>query len=237
MSGQNLSVGFLLLPGFQWLDAAGPVDYINNHSQAMLQAIHLPKEDVEKGPIITWHYISFDLKPVQATSGPTLNPSATYTDCPRLDYLIAPGPDKTVPLTTGCADFLKACFKGLKGFLTACTGSMAVAQAGLLDGYNVCTNGVALKAVRSLGLPNKKVPWVGDRRWVVDRKVWKAAGVTVGVDRGAEFARANFHPMLVELTKTVLENKPNPDNRTTSRSSSMESPTTARRRNSYVMRA
>ncbi|CAA7264113.1 unnamed protein product [Cyclocybe aegerita] len=202
MSGQKLSFGLLMLPGFQWLDAAGPVDYINNHSQAMLQAI---------GPIITWHYISFDLSPVQATSGPPVNPTATYADCPPLDYLLVPGPDPNAPLPPGCAEFLKERFEGLKGLLTVCTGTMAVAQTGLLDGYKVCTNKTALKTAHSMGLLNKNVHWVGDRRWIVDRKVWSAAGVTAGIDLGAEFARVNFDPMVVELTKMVVEYKPNPD--------------------------
>ncbi|KAJ3512450.1 hypothetical protein NLJ89_g3513 [Agrocybe chaxingu] len=212
--GQNLSFG-LLLPGqFQWLDAAGPVDLINSHSRPVVQgltSLGLPQELVEKAPVITWHYISSDRSPIQASSGPPLLPTATYADCPPLDYLVVPGPDPTAPLPPGCAEFLKERFEGLKGLLTVCTGSTAVATTGLLDGYKVCTNKFALKALHAAGLLNKKVTWVGDRRWIVDRKVWSAAGVTAGLDLGAEFVRVNFDPKLVEFLKGVVEYKANPD--------------------------
>ena len=60
------------------------------------------------------------------------------------------------------------------------------------------------------GVLNKKVKWVGDRRWIVDGKVWSAAGITAGIDLSAEFARVHFDPKVVELAKLVSEYEPNP---------------------------
>ncbi|CAA7265263.1 unnamed protein product [Cyclocybe aegerita] len=80
------------------------------HTQKMLGLLNPPKEDIEKGPIITWHYISTD-------------PTTTHADCPLLDYLLIPGPDPVASLPDGCADFLKARFDGLKGLLLICTGA------------------------------------------------------------------------------------------------------------------
>ena len=93
MSPQTLHFGLLLFPGYQWLDAAGPVDYLNNHSYAMMKAINVPEAILDISPIIEWHYISSDLTPIKASSGPLQTPSCTYADCPELDYLIVPGPD------------------------------------------------------------------------------------------------------------------------------------------------
>ncbi|KAJ3502717.1 hypothetical protein NLJ89_g8758 [Agrocybe chaxingu] len=205
MAGQNLSFGVLLLPNFQWLDACGPVDYINNHSQAMLKFLQQPDETISKGPIITWHYISTDLMPVRASSGPLMIPSTTYADCPPLDYLIVPGPDPTVPLPEACSAFLKAHFPELRNLLLVCTASMAVAQTGILDGLQVCTNKMALKMVAQAGMHNRNVKWVRDRRWVVDGKVWSSAGVTSGLDMAVEFAKVMFDPVPVALTREMLE--------------------------------
>ena len=60
------------------------------------------------------------------------------------------------------------------------------------------------------GILNKKVKWVGDRRWIVDGKVWSAAGVTAGIDLSAEFAKVHFDPKVVELAKMVSEYESNP---------------------------
>ena len=87
---------------------------------------------------------------------------------------------------------------------------MAIAQAGVLDGLHVCSNKIVLKMFAEAGILNKKVKWVGDRRWIVDGKVWSAAGITAGIDLGAEFAKVHFDPKVVELAKTVSEYESNP---------------------------
>lgn len=70
MSPQTLHIGLLLFPGYQWLDAAGAVDYLNNHSQTMMKALKVPEAILKVTPIIEWHYISSDLTPIKASSGP-----------------------------------------------------------------------------------------------------------------------------------------------------------------------
>jgi len=210
MSPHTLHIGLLLFPVYQWLDAAGSVDYLNNHSQEMMKVLNVPKAILDKAPIIIWHYISSDLTPIQGTSGPLQIPSCTYADCPPLDYLFVPGPDPAAPLPKGCAAFLHERVPKLKALLTVCTGSMAIAQAGVLDGLHVCSNKSVLKMFAEAGILNKKVKWVGDRRWIVDGNVWSSAGITAGIDLSAEFARVHFDPEVVELAKLVSEYEPNP---------------------------
>ena len=210
MSPHTLNIGLLLFPRYQWLDAAGSVDYLNNHAQTMMKALKVPDALLHKSPIIVWHYISSDLTPIQASSGPLQIPSTNYADCPPLDYLIVPGPDPDAPLPKGCAAFLNERFPKLKALLTVCTGSMAIAQSGILDGLHVCSNKVALKMAVEAGTLNKKVKWVGNRRWIVDGKVWSSAGITAGIDLVAEFARVHFDPRIVELAELVSEYQPHP---------------------------
>ncbi|PPQ72768.1 hypothetical protein CVT26_003152 [Gymnopilus dilepis] len=212
MSPHTLNFGLLLLPKFQWLDAVGPVDYINNHSKAIIKTIGVSQEVVDKAPIIKWHYISNDLKPIQASSGPPQPPSNTYHDCPELDYLIIPGPSPTDPLPEGCGEFLKKCIDDpkLKAVLLICTASLAVSQTGLLDGYHVCSNKFELRRLALAGQLYNKVHWIGDRRWHIDGKIWSSAGITAGLDLAAEFARQHFAKELVELGRDIAEYKSNP---------------------------
>jgi len=210
MSPHNLHIGLLLFPEYQWLDAAGSVDYLNNHSQTMMKALNVPQAIIDKAPTFTWHYISSDLTPIKASSGPLQTPSCTYADCPPLDCLFVPGPDPSAPLPEGCAAFLQERVPKLKALLTVCTGSMAIAQAGVLDGLHVCSNKMVLKMFAEAGTLNKKVKWVGDRRWIVDGRVWSSAGITAGIDLSAEFAKVHFDPEVVELAKLVSEYQPHP---------------------------
>ncbi|KAF9007078.1 hypothetical protein BDQ17DRAFT_1351390, partial [Cyathus striatus] len=52
--------------------------------------------------------------------------------------VLSMGPDTTSP-SAGCADFLKHRFEEVKLLLCVCTGSIAIAQTGILDGLQVCS--------------------------------------------------------------------------------------------------
>ena len=88
-SPQVIDIGVLLIPGYQWLDASGPIDYINNHSHDMVKLLTVPETLLAKAPIINWHYISSmgNLEQVPASSGPPHVPTTTFIDCPTIDYL------------------------------------------------------------------------------------------------------------------------------------------------------
>lgn len=212
MSANPLHFGILLLPAYQLLDAVGPFEYINNHTQPYLKKCGIPDAIAGKGAHIVWHYISSSLLPVQPISGPPQSPTCTYADCPALDYLIVPGPDPTAPLPAGCAAFLQRLVAQdtFQALLTVCTGSAAIAPSGVLDGLRVCSNKVALRTLAGAGALNPRVQWVGDARWAVDGKVWSAAGLTAGIDLAAEFARVHFDPVVVEFVKDLSEYRPNP---------------------------
>ncbi|KAF9473377.1 class I glutamine amidotransferase-like protein [Pholiota conissans] len=212
MSSKTVNFGLLLLPDHQWLDAAGPVDLINNHSQAYLKALRVEESLVAKAWPIEWHYISHNLEPVHAGSGPAQLPTHTYDTCPELNYLVVPGPAPLLPLPEGCVAFLQKLMAqdSFKGLLTVCTASIAVSQAGILDGLSVCSNKWVLKRLAGVGRLPKKVKWVGDRRFLVDGKVWSAGGITAGMDLACEFARVHFDSELVQFVKDVSEYEPNP---------------------------
>ena len=213
MSSQTIQFGFLLLPGYQLIDGVGPIEYIESHTQATLRnAGGVPEDISSKGANIVWHYIHSDLSPVQPSTGSPQYPTTTYRDCPELDYLLVAGGNPFTPLPEGCAAFLKDLIakESFRGLLTVCTGSVIVAQSGILDGLHMCSDKFALRALANAGQLNRKVKWVGDKRWNVDGKVWSSAGITAGLDLAAEFARVHFDPAVVEIVKDLAEYLPSP---------------------------
>lgn len=217
-STKAIEFGVLMPPSYQWLDAAGPIDYINSHSYNYFESLSssnmLPADLLKKAPVINWHWISTtgDLQPVTPSAGPIQYPTTTLESCPQLDYLLVPGPDPSGKLSNEFTTWLKAQFPGLKLLLTVCTGSLFLAPTGLLDGVQATGNKFTLKFLAEKGHfePFSKVKWVKDKRFVKDGKIWTAAGVTAGLDLGVEFAKTHFDPQIVEITKALSEYNPNP---------------------------
>lgn len=209
----KISFGVLLFPGYQLLDAACPIDIINCHSLAILDNIPALESFRDKMPLIEWYYISSTgtLDPIKASAGPLQPPNATFDTCPPLDYLLVPGPSPTMKLSDECIAFVKTRFAEIKGLLTVCSGSIVLAQTGVLDGYQAASNKIALAEFAKHGILNKKVKWVGDKRWVIDGKVWSAAGGSSGMDLACEWVRVHLDHDWVEVGKNYMEYTPLPD--------------------------
>ncbi|KAF9054880.1 ThiJ/PfpI [Panaeolus papilionaceus] len=216
MTDITWNIGVLILPAHQLLDWVAPVDYISNHSRQFLSLYTtsslVPQRLADKAPIINFHYISHNLSPVPASSGPPIHPTVTTADCPPLNYLVVPGVDPFVALPDEITQFIKkvAADPNFKAFLTVCTGSMAIASTGVLDGHSVCSNKVLLRIAAEKGILYKNVKWLGDRRWHQDGKVWSGAGITAGIDMAHAFLAAHLDRDLLELCETISEYTPRP---------------------------
>ncbi|KAF7783285.1 hypothetical protein Agabi119p4_2661 [Agaricus bisporus var. burnettii] len=213
LAGKTIHIALVLLPSYQYLDAAAPVDYINCHSKAMLTALGVSENLIAKATEMHWYYIAESAgEPVHASSGPAQIPTHSYKNPPpHLDYIIVPGADPKVPLSSDCAHFFKTYVPKLRALLTVCTGSLCIAPTGVLDGHSVCSNKFILRQLALAKELPKGINWVGDRRWIVDGKMWTGGGITAGLDLAAEFARRHFDPDIVELVKEVSEETPKPD--------------------------
>ncbi|XP_006460531.1 hypothetical protein AGABI2DRAFT_178049 [Agaricus bisporus var. bisporus H97] len=213
LAGKTIHLGVVLLPSYQLLDAAAPVDYINSHSKAILKMTGMPAEVIARGTEMHWYYIAESVdEPIQATTGPLQTPTHSYKNPPpHLDYIIVPGANPKATLSSDCAHFLKTYVPKLRALLTVCTGSLCIASSGVLDGHCVCSNKTALRQLALAKELPKGVNWVGDRRWMVDGKIWSGSGVTAGLDLGAEFARRHFDHDIVERVNEIFEETPRPD--------------------------
>ncbi|KAF9035530.1 ThiJ/PfpI [Panaeolus papilionaceus] len=215
MPRETWDIGILMLPYFQFLDMAGPIDLIANISIQTIEALQIPapQRAIDNAPIINYHYISSTMDPVKATSGPLLPPTHTYDTCPRLDWLLVPGPSPLLQLTDDDKGFIKRIYEDptLKGLILICTAGFMVAQTGILDGLSVCANKLAIKVLHEAGALNPKVKWVGEKRFHHDGRVWSSGGITAGMDLAyAWLVAQGVDGELLEMAKIGAEFEPKP---------------------------
>ncbi|EFY97870.2 Isonitrile hydratase [Metarhizium brunneum] len=178
--------GILLFPGFQALDAFGPIDILNMLSQTA--PVHFSIIAATLEPVST------KVKPTSPTVGQSVVPTHSLDNAPEdLEVLLVPGGGGTRQLesTEPLVAFLRATYPKLRYLLTVCTGSSLAARAGLLEGKKATTNKLAYKWVVSL---DDKVDWVAKARWVTDGNIWTSSGISAGIDMMYAFVSEIYGP-------------------------------------------
>ncbi|KAE8376145.1 class I glutamine amidotransferase-like protein [Aspergillus bertholletiae] len=170
-----LRVGIALFPGFQALDAFGPLDCLN-----VLSTTHP----------LTLSVLSSTLDPVTSKTsmtsphaiGQQIVPTHTFATAPPLDVLLVPGgvgTRESSPAVLDTIAFIQKTYPSLKYLITVCTGSGLAALAGVLDGRKATSNKMVFHEMKAL---RPQVDWVPRARWVTDGNIWTASGVTAGID-------------------------------------------------------
>ena len=180
------SIGLILYPGFELLDAAGPIEALN--------CLSFSPGDKD----LTLSIISRNMDPVPvganafATTQKWL-PTHTFETAPQLDLLLIPGGFGSFDWLPGTEDnnvndyidYVRRAyhgydsFKPLKYVMSVCNGSILLAKARILDGRQATTNKDFYNDIAKLG---PKTHWKGRARWVVDGNVWTTSGVSAGAD-------------------------------------------------------
>ncbi|KAE8334540.1 hypothetical protein BDV24DRAFT_172391 [Aspergillus arachidicola] len=169
-----LRIGVVLFPGFQALDAFGPLDVLNILSWSHNISISLLSLTLD--PVST-------KPPRKATAtGQSILPTHTFASAPPLDVLLIPGGLGTRSLAAPvehAISFIRSNHVHLKYLITICTGTSLAARAGILDGKRATTNKMAWAESTAL---RPQVEWVPHARWVVDGNIWTSSGVSAGID-------------------------------------------------------
>ena len=160
-------IGFLIFPGFQLLDAAGPISTFD------IAARHVPG---------TYRLHILAAKPgrIDSTAGASLD-AIGLEAAPPLDTLIISGgtgtrdPEAVGPLL----DYVRKAPATVRRVASVCTGAYVLAEAGLLDDKRATTHWSASKGFA------RRFPRVRlepDRIFIKDGAVWTSAGITAGID-------------------------------------------------------
>ncbi|RAO72083.1 uncharacterized protein BHQ10_008095 [Talaromyces amestolkiae] len=163
--------GLLIYPGFEALDAFGPIEVINNlsltHKDISLSVIAATLD-----PVSTLH------KGMHSV-GQSVVPTHSFNDAPALDVLIIPGGWGGFDTAPELRQWVRDTVPQLDTLITVCNGSALAAQTGVLDGRSATTNKMLWKECVAHG---PKVNWVAKARWVRDGNIWTSSGVTAGID-------------------------------------------------------
>jgi transcriptional regulator GlxA family with amidase domain len=157
----------VLFPGFQLLDAAGPIAAFEVASHLVPGAYPLRLGATQPGP-------------VRSSSGVALEAEALPPPS-RLGTLLVAGGDGTNAARDDASliEFLRGAGRRAPRVASVCSGALLLAEAGLLDGKRATTHWCRVAQLKS-EYPAVRVE--GDRIWVRDGRVWTSAGISAGID-------------------------------------------------------
>ena len=203
-----LRYGIAIFPGFQALDAFGPLDALNTLALNYPLQLSVLAETIE--PISTKPPSGvFDLPPGSSFSQ-SIQPTHTFADAPPIDVLIVPGGFgvRVEENIRAVVDYIRDIYPSLKYLITVCTGSGLAARAGVLDGRKATTNKRAWERTTHL---RPQVEWIARARWVEDGNIWTAAGVSAGVDLVIAFMEKVYGGGVGKMIADTIEYEAHPD--------------------------
>ena len=168
------TVGALLFPDFEPLDAFGPFETFIIAEWPGARA-----EDPRPFRVVT---VAQTTAPVAMRGGARVVPDHDLAGCPPLDLLLVPGGPGTraEQRNTALLDFIAARAKTTEVTCSVCTGAVLLARAGILSQLEATTNRRAFDWVASVSPPD--IRWNRARRWVDAGRVVTSAGVSAGID-------------------------------------------------------
>lgn len=182
-----LQIGMVLYPGLTMLDLIGPQNVLAPHA-----ATHL-----------LWK----DRSLVPSDSGVSLQPTATFSECPDdLDILFVPGGFGTADamVDEDILRFLRDRGPRSRYVTSVCTGSLVLAAAGLMQGYKATTHWATRHILEAFGVECVQA------RVVVDRNRISGGGVTAGIDFGLTLLALLRGDDAAKMTQLMLEYDPAP---------------------------
>jgi transcriptional regulator GlxA family with amidase domain len=178
-----------LFDRFTALDAVGPF-------QVLVQLRDAKTVFVAEGPgDVTDH-----------TGALTLRADATLADVPQPDIIVVPGgPGQADHMgDSPLRDWLIAADQTSAWTTSVCTGSLNLADAGLLNGRRATTNWLAMDELARLGATPVQ------ERYVFDGKYATAAGVSAGIDLALALADRIGGAEMAQRCQLGIEYDPQP---------------------------
>ncbi|KAL1953242.1 hypothetical protein VTO42DRAFT_3357 [Malbranchea cinnamomea] len=197
-----VNYAILLFPGFQALDAFGPLDALNLLARTHKIELSIIGPTLE--PVST---VPPAGTPSGSRFGQSVVPTHTYADPPAaIDVLLIPGGVGVMnePTIAPAIELARQLVPRCRTVLTVCTGSHLLARTGLLDGRRATTNKMRFHQVASL---NPLVQWVQKARWVVEDggRIWTSSGVSAGIDAMLAFLETVYGREEVARLATIME--------------------------------
>ncbi|MCM0082956.1 DJ-1/PfpI family protein [Geomonas sp. Red32] len=171
------TIGVLIFPGFEMLDAYGPMEMWGN-LKYIPAAVWGGEEKRVGVRVVT---IAAKRGEVASNQGPKTMADFGYGDAPQLDYLLVPGGLGVIALLQDrdTLNWLRGQAGKATIVMSVCNGASLLAASGILDNRPATTNKMFWT---NSTMPGPKVKWVKKARWVDDGAVVTSSGVSAGMD-------------------------------------------------------
>lgn len=192
MTRPVIPVSMVGFPGALLLDVAGPLQVF-----AMANRF-------APAPRYRARLFSLDGGPVETDTGVVLHSDAALAEAPRGGDLIVPGgPGVDAQLDNPAfIDALRRAAVGRRRLVSVCSGSLLLAEAGMLDGRQA-TGHWARAGQMMKTYP--QVRWTPDAIYVRDGRIYSSAGVTAGLDLALALVEADLGSRLaLEVARELV---------------------------------
>ncbi|WP_285349505.1 GlxA family transcriptional regulator [Pseudomonas sp. ME-P-057] len=191
---RKISVGFVIFPGFQLLDIAGPKCAFEQ------AAIHSDGE-----LIYELHTIGILPGPIKSSSGLTVIPDMTIFDnSTAFDTLVVSGGQGIFDVVgqPDLQSWLQTQAGSCRRISAICNGVFALGKAGLIDDRNVTTHWKDASKLREM-FPSTRV--LGDCIYLKDDAIYTTAGITAGIDLALFLIEEDFGKALAsEIARYLI---------------------------------
>jgi len=193
------NVGILLFDDVEVLDFAGPFEVFSR--TRLVPGLESRRSD-DAAPFSVFT-VGRTAAPVTATGGLVVTPRYAFADAPHIDLLVVPGGfgARALLKDEGTLAWVRTTAAAARKVTSVCTGSLVLAQAGVLDGRTATTHWGALDLLSTLG---RNVNVDRDRR-VVDDGVITSAGVASGMDMAFHVVETLYDRAVADDTAKYIE--------------------------------
>jgi transcriptional regulator GlxA family with amidase domain len=179
-SVHKLNVGILMFDGVEVLDFAGPFEVFSR--TRLVPGVESRRSDAS-APFRVFT-VTRNGETVTATGDLQLTPRYSFQTSPPIDLLVVPGGYGTRALLRDreTLDWICTTAAKAKKVTSVCTGSLLLAQAGLLDGRRATTHWGALDLLQEISDAREADISIQHDLRFVDDGIITSAGVSAGID-------------------------------------------------------
>jgi len=184
---EQRTLGVLIFPGFELLDAYGPLEMWGNLGKEL--------------KVVT---VAVEAGPVASAQGPKTVAEFGLDNCPPLDLILVPGGFGAMGVQRHeeTLDWLRNRSSEAEITMSVCNGASILAAAGILDGRRATTNKAYWKLATA---PGENVQWIKKARWVDDGDVVTSSGVSAGIDMSLHVIARLYGPEAAEKLANMTE--------------------------------
>lgn len=183
-----MNIGFVIFPQVTALDFTGPAQVFSQLPDSQIFLIAKNHEEVE------------------TDAGFSVNPTVSIQDAPAMDILCIPGGfgQKAVSDDATFIRFIQQQGANAKFVTSVCSGSLILAKAGLLEGFQATSHWAVRDKLASFDID------VVEQRVVIDRNRVTGGGVTAGIDFALELIAEFYNEDMAKLIQLGIEYDPAP---------------------------